>query len=468
MKKYEPIIEANYVPELSSIILREKLIKITDRNIINNVKINIINSDIRCHINDIFYYTKDYDIKFGERVYKIINDMETPICPICKTTKLGFQSFNVGYKKTCSVLCGRMFGEEQRSVTHQLSRKKNIISDIIGTKIHLKIHLKILLESTPYILLKKYRKFLIDLIKNESNIEIIKNNLEIYSNKEPNQKKLHTLENFQLRYGEECGSEKYLQYLDRDFIEGAKKCSYTKKSKSPSNKEYYLKLGFDNETAEIKVNEYCKTNRISKWVAKTRAEFYGEDIKSYNRSQSTLCKEYWLFENHISNGKILTSDEIDKKVEESIEPCINNTTFLNASKESLTIFLPIISLLIENKIIDYKDYYIGYEDKVEYFLISSGKYYSYDFTIPSLSVIIEYNGSIWHPRKDRMTELEFENFIMVHSKMTPCEKEEYDLKKNNAAKSKGFSVLEIWDTDSVEYNIDLCKNFIMDTISNDK
>lgn len=90
------------------------------------------------------------------------------------------------------------------------------------------------------------------------------------------------------------------------------------------------------------------------------------------------------------------------------------------------------------------------------------KKYYYDFVISNIKICIEYNSEQFHPNPN-MTKEKWNNWKQLYSTNTANEKYDYDQKKLNILRKRGFKVLEVWD---LEYKKDQdkvlqeCLNFI--------
>jgi hypothetical protein len=137
----------------------------------------------------------------------------------------------------------------------------------------------------------------------------------------------------------------------------------------------------------------------------------------------------------------------------------NKNKILKASIESLKIFLPLKKWLELKGIYDIK---FGVDNNHEYYLYDGKKTYWYDFTIPSLKVMIEYHGEVFHPNPFFLSEKEwiFWTSAFGDSADTIAEK---DILKRNLAKNTGFKLLEIWSID--KNKLQICKNFIEEVIN---
>lgn len=142
------------------------------------------------------------------------------------------------------------------------------------------------------------------------------------------------------------------------------------------------------------------------------------------------------------------------KQKHSVASIVN---FSKASKESLLIFIPLYKFCRRLNI-SRNDIQLGIGGSREFYISDTDnrKTYSYDFTIKSLKFIIEYNGEAFHPNKMKMTENQFNAWKNPFGKSAAVVFDAYT-SKLNSAKNRGFTVLELWSSNSVLYNIELCK-----------
>lgn len=85
-------------------------------------------------------------------------------------------------------------------------------------------------------------------------------------------------------------------------------------------------------------------------------------------------------------------------------------------------------------------------------------YISYDFTIRSKKIIIEYHGTTFHAKNS------YEDWTNVFTNESAIENIKNREIKNNLAKLNGFKLLEIWSDDKDDINIEMCIKFIKDNI----
>lgn len=204
---------------------------------------------------------------------------------------------------------------------------------------------------------------------------------------------------------------------------------------SPRTTEYWLKKGYTIEEAEKRVSEVQITNGL-KWYISRYGKSEGE--KKYNERITKWLESY-------------------KKAVEN-DPTINKrkmVSFCNASKESLEVFLPI-----------YKKYknqlkiYLGIEESHEYYLHNDNSIIFYDFTIPELKIIVEFNGSKFHPNSKILTESQLKNWRSLFSNETAETVVAKDTAKRKIAEHHGYTVITVWDTDNKEESIKIIEKLI--------
>ncbi len=162
-----------------------------------------------------------------------------------------------------------------------------------------------------------------------------------------------------------------------------------------------------------------------------------EEYKEY-------CKRYDSSSYTWATKKTNNPSEADSLYKERIKN--RSVVFGRASKSSLKVFLPIIKFLQEEYSIREEDFFIGYENKNEYFIWDDNckRIYFYDLVIMSKKIIIEFNGSFYHPKTKEEDEVKWER----------------DRRKIDVAKENGFVVMIVWDDISVNNNIQYIKEEI--------
>jgi len=216
------------------------------------------------------------------------------------------------------------------------------------------------------------------------------------------------------RYGLQNGKEKYIEFKN-------------KLKKSHSLEGYIERYG---EKKGIK--KYNETIRKKAQTLDRFIEIYGEE-----------------------DGTIKFSSYMNKRSKNSIP---------NVSKESLDFFDPILDYILEIAQNEYvlTHTYIGKKNNKEYFLIDKDKNrtYFYDLTIEPLKLIIEYNGSAFHPNKKNLNEKEWNEWKNPLTLETADIKYKFDQRKIQIAENNGFHVIEIWDTDDKQEASIMCKKEI--------
>lgn len=231
------------------------------------------------------------------------------------------------------------------------------------------------------------------------------------------------------------------------FIQGIQK---DRSIKSPSTKkgareysirtvEYWIKRGYDENEARKKVSEHQVGNGIQWYINR-----YGkhEGKIRYQQRMSRWIKSY---------NEALKND-----------PTINKRKMVRlskASKQSLNVFLPIYE--------KYKScltIYLGIEDNSEYFLRHEESLFFYDFTIPELKIIIEFNGSKFHPNVNILTEQEIKDWKSLFSNESADVVMAKDILKQKIAEAHGYDYITIWDTDDINNSIQKIENLIKEKL----
>ena len=266
----------------------------------------------------------------------------------------------------------------------------------------------------------------------------------------------------------------------------------------PSKKEHWIKKGYSEEEALLKLKEISKigTSNLNKFnedrkdnpnnffdKTNTRIEYYiskgfseNESSELLKKRQSTFslekCIEKYGFEEGLNRWKLRQ----DKWLE-SIEGKITNemrdstslsyfrkkygdenlatseylksfenrllTKFGKASKSSMKVFNHLINFCDKNGL----NFFCGVDGSREFYLmdIDTKKVYAYDFTIPDLNIIFEYHGKFWHTKEIS----EYKNELGV----SMSDSFEKDLLKEKLAKNNGFELVKVYEEDGLEYNL---------------
>jgi len=193
----------------------------------------------------------------------------------------------------------------------------------------------------------------------------------------------------------------------------------------------------------------------------------------FGREYSQLCIEYWLVRGY-------NEEDGEKLVKEKIQECGNSRDILikrhgvekgndvfdlrikrfkksminedgsskwhcYTSKESIRFFIPIYKHLRKNGF-SKDDIYWGIRGSKEYIINDSGVN-MYDFAIPSIGVIIEYNGIAWHPMAE--TDIVgYRTIVQKFQKNTIKDAYHKDRIKLQKARDRGFYVFPIWNIET--------------------
>lgn len=265
-----------------------------------------------------------------------------------------------------------------------------------------------------------------------------------------------------------------------DAVKILKTFNDTKTRKFPNRKKHWINLGYTEEEAREFVRE-VQTDRSAN----------SPSTQKGTRLYSVRCKEYWLNQGLSSKeaaakvAKFQTHNGIEwykaryghregtikynarmKKWQESYNRALENDPTIiqrksvrlgKASKKSLQVFLPVYK--------EYKDktrIYLGIEESQEYFIREDKTLYFYDFTLPDLKLIVEFNGSKFHPNFKLLEKTELKSWRALFSGYNAETVMALDKAKRSLAEEKGFTVLVIWDTDDVSESIEKIKQIIED------
>jgi very-short-patch-repair endonuclease len=200
---------------------------------------------------------------------------------------------------------------------------------------------------------------------------------------------------------------------DLQRANGNKRKGYFK-HQHPSNIEYYMKDGYSVDDSTSMVLEYNKSLYISN-VDKLNGEEYAKFKLRYGTRTKNMIEKY---------GTSVVSS--------------------NVSKESLRFFIKLYKKLRRFGFAR-ADFMWGIRGSREFGTHYEGKNYLYDFCILSKRIIVEYNGTFWHPRPD----LTWTNpFGSLESAI------EHDALKKDIITNLGFKLRVVWSDDDLCVKID--------------
>jgi hypothetical protein len=237
-----------------------------------------------------------------------------------------------------------------------------------------------------------------------------------------------------------------LGYTKNEAIDIVKLIQSDRSAKSPATqpgvkeysircKEYWIKQGYSIEDALLKVSEAQIGNGLQWYISR-----YGE-IEGKARYEDRIAR--WI----ISYNSAIEHDPtiLERKM----------VKLGRASKQSLKIFEPVY-----NKYKHRFKIYLGVDDNVEYFLRDGKTLYFYDFTIPELKIIVEFNGSAWHPNCNILSELQIRKWRGIFNNVTADIVLAKDFVKRSLAELNGYTVVIVWDTDNITTSIDKIEQLI--------
>jgi len=283
-----------------------------------------------------------------------------------------------------------------------------------------------------------------------------------------------SLEYYINKYGIDEGNEKYKEhlnkisisnsiegYINKYGINGSEKFKEISKSKDSMSLKFFVNKNKGNyDKAIFEYEERKKSVDIS---LKSFIMKYGE-IEGNKRHKSIIEKSKLTLLNNpnykeICKSRAITITKMIEKYGEEIGKERYNlwkesvlVPICRSSKESLNIFNPLIEEIIKDNFISEDDIYIGKGCKNEFFIRDGSKIFFYDFTIRSKKIIIEYNGTLFHPKNKES------DWINPYNKESSEKAFMRQKTKLDIAKSKGFKVLEIWSDETG--NLEKCINFI--------
>lgn len=238
-------------------------------------------------------------------------------------------------------------------------------------------------------------------------------------------------------------------------------------SNNPFSKSFWIKRGLTEAEAQLKVNarnfwvtdKENNPGKLKYWV-----NVYGVETgtKLFNEKLARAKKSNTL------GGRIerYGEEEGTRRHNEAISNRKCGTCGIH-SKESMKFF----------KLLYKKLRLSGYKRHEILFGLNGGEHsifdpdtnckFWYDYVVGNS--IIEYNGFLWHPRKEFMTADEFVNWrnpFLGEKSPTAAEIEAKDKLKIDIATKHGYNVLEIWDFEvksDIDTVINKCMEFINET-----
>lgn len=282
-----------------------------------------------------------------------------------------------------------------------------------------------------------------------------------------------------LRYGESLGMEKYISLnskktksfpntkqhwinseLSNDEINFQihniqKQRAENHDNYFPSQTQFWIRKGFTEEEALLKVSEH-QSRGLSFFINK-----YGENdgvIKHKQRNNQwvntlTSKNDYsdicWKKGLGVEQYKQKYGEELglQKYKECRLKHAGKSNKFGKPSNESKKFLENIISWCETNNL----QYQWGFNDKEFYIQSTSGKIYYCDFFIPSLKIIIEYNGESFHPNPKYQGSNIWNNWkLPFNYDITADIKFDLDNQKYDTILKNRYYLIIIWSSDVIE------------------
>jgi hypothetical protein len=213
--------------------------------------------------------------------------------------------------------------------------------------------------------------------------------------------KQNTLSGYIERYGSQDGPIKYGQ-------------TQNKKSFSHTLSGYSERYG--NEDGLIRYTKRRQTYIQSLYGNKTE-----DELTAFHKSQGLTYKDAVIKHGLLAANCIFNS---------------RGASAAKASKESLRVLIPFYKYVRKSGIAK-SDVYWGISGSSEYFIRENEKFVTFDFTIRSIRVIIEYNGIAWHAKNPTDT-------LKHPYGKTASEVYTYDKQKHEMAERQGFTIITVW------------------------
>lgn len=246
------------------------------------------------------------------------------------------------------------------------------------------------------------------------------------------QRKLNVEYWLERNYTEEESKLKVKEYQaenSKKFTDKLKRSPEKYEDRTSTQIKYWIKKGFSLSEAKIKLKERQQTNTLENFIR--IYGIHGEINHLILCDKISFCgtRQFYVQKYGIDQGNII----FNKK----------NSHNTYVSKESLKYFIPLYKRLRKLGL-NREDIYWGISGSKEYWLSGDDNIFFYDFVIPKLNKIIEYNGIAWHPNPNWSKKRLISWKPPFKSQLTASDKIAFDNYKELFAKERGFDVLNIW------------------------
>jgi very-short-patch-repair endonuclease len=258
-----------------------------------------------------------------------------------------------------------------------------------------------------------------------------------------------TFEKFVLIYGEEDGTKRWNEYKNKhklkNTLEGKRnKYGWTEQEFIEYNKSRAVTLSnlikkYGEEEGKKKWDEYKNKQRvngsslewfISKYGESTGTLVYNEVCESKGHTLKNYQKRYGIDEGLIKFNEYNTTAK---------------TSFVSKSSK---VFFDLLDNRMKEMNNTYSSLSVYFSPKSKEFCkydTEKHRSYFYDYALPSAKLIVEYNGDLYHANPQKYNENDIPLFR--GNTLTAKELWERDLRKREVAKSHGFDVIYVWESD---------------------
>jgi hypothetical protein len=316
-------------------------------------------------------------------------------------------------------------------------------------------------------------------------------------------KNKNTIEGFMLRYGPQEGTRRYDEFVNKSkhtkggYIEkygedrGLLKWEeYINKKKITSVRriEYWIGKGFPENEAKNIIKQVQSTCSLEQYISRygteegTRRYLNKNNLHSYNISMAGFIKRYgesegrkkfkqYCFNRGRTKEQLIEQYGVDCAAEicnsrghtlanyirwygeeegsrKYIERCKQTPHW---PKQARYFFLQLYKQC-RRLGLNRSDIYFTIGGSSEWFLKYDDGLFWYDFTIPKLNLIVEFNGEHVHPDLSASFE-ERNKWRHAYTNQTFNEVLEYENKKMETAKNNGFDVLIVWSKSNLTNEI---------------
>jgi len=215
-------------------------------------------------------------------------------------------------------------------------------------------------------------------------------------------------------------------------------------SNNPFSKEYWIKRGLSEEEAQNII--YEKNHNCPEYWVK-RGYHLEEALLLSTQSAKTNSLEEIEKRHGRSNALLIYNERRQKLSNKWTEVCTRHQKF-GTSKEAINFFEDLSNIITDIGFTNNDVIFKNSTNSNEWFFRNNDKILFYDFAIPSIKFIIEYNGEHVHPNKQTLNNIQWEQWKHAYSKKNADEIFEQDNQKYEIAKQKGWHIIIVWSKET--------------------